>query len=338
MPLYRRSGTSNWWVRLGRATRRSTGTQDRAEAEEFEERLRQRIWRLKKLGDRSAISWQEVAKRWLTETTKRTKRRDKDILAWFAPYLDAEAVSAIDRDAIERLREHALADGKTKAHIDRMMCVLRAILRKCESDWRCLEHAPKVPMYRPPVPEPRWLTPEEFARLYQELPKHLALAARLAVLTMLRMRSMLALTWDRVDLRKRRAWIPGLHMKAGHAHGIPISRAAAKVLRQLRTLNPEGKYVFQWNGKPIDDCNTRAFQEAVKRSGVAPLRWHDLRHTGASWAVQSGVTLQELMQLGDWKSYSMVLRYAHLAPDHLAAAAEKVGQNVAQPKRRYVRS
>jgi hypothetical protein len=44
----------------------------------------------------------------------------------------------------------------------------------------------------------------------------------------------------------------------------------------------------------------------------------------ASWAVQSGVTLHELMQLGSWNSCSMVLRYAHLAPDHLAAAAERI--------------
>jgi hypothetical protein len=34
--------------------------------------------------------------------------------------------------------------------------------------------------------------------------------------------------------------------------------------------------------------------------------------------------MQELMQLGGWKSYVMVLRYSHLAPDHLAAAAEKI--------------
>jgi len=68
----------------------------------------------------------------------------------------------------------------------------------------------------------------------------------------------------------------------------------------------------------------------VKAAGLEPLRWHDLRHTFASWAVQSGVTLHELMLLGGWSSYSMVLRYAHLAPDHLAQAAERVGTIGAQ--------
>lgn len=333
MPLYRRARSPFWWVRLGRETRCSTGTQDRGEAEEFEEHLRQRLWRIKKLGDRSAISWQEVARRWMSETTKRTKRRDKDILAWFSPHLDPEPISAIDPNCIEKLRTLALADGKGKAHIDRMMCVLRAILRKCEHDWRLLDHAPKVPMFRPPIPEPRWLTPDQFEGLCKELPRHLELAARFAALTMLRMRSMLALTWDRIDLSARRAWIPAKQMKGGKTHGIPLSKASVKVLRKLRALNPEGAHVFQWNGKPIDDCNTKAFQEAVGRAKVGPLRWHDLRHTGASWAIQSGVSLHELMQLGGWKSYAMVLRYSHLAPDHLAAAAEKVGSNVAHRKR-----
>jgi integrase len=49
-------------------------------------------------------------------------------------------------------------------------------------------------------------------------------------------------------------------------------------------------------------------------------RFHDLCHTWASWHVMHGTSLQELMELGGWKSYEMVLRYAHLAPEHLADA------------------
>jgi hypothetical protein len=49
-----------------------------------------------------------------------------------------------------------------------------------------------------------------------------------------------------------------------------------------------------------------------------------LRHTWASWAVQSGVTLHELMLLGGWRSFSMEMRCARFAPDHLAAAAAKI--------------
>jgi integrase len=62
----------------------------------------------------------------------------------------------------------------------------------------------------------------------------------------------------------------------------------------------------------------------LRRAGIEAFRFHDLRHTWASWHVMSGTSLQELMELGGWKSFEMVLRYAHLAPEHLSAAAQRI--------------
>lgn len=325
MPLYRRAGSPFWWVRLGRKTRQSTGTTDRKDAQEFEEVLRQRLWRRDKLGDRASISWTEVAERWLTDS-KRARKRDREFLTWLASRIGTDPVSAVAHpDALEQLRRHGLKEGWTHSTVDRMMNTVRAILRKCVA-WRYLEHAPTVPMYGESEVEPRWLTPEEFARLKQELPPHLKVAAEFAVLTLLRMRSQSRLTWDRVDLKAKMAWIPGAQMKAGRTHGFPLSRDAVKVLREAKTLNPNGERVFQFDGHPIDDFNTAAYQKALERAGIQGANWHTLRHTGASWAVQNGVTLVELMALGGWKSYRSVLRYAHLAPSNTNSAVEKVAQ------------
>jgi integrase len=150
------------------------------------------------------------------------------------------------------------------------------------------------------------------------------LAARFAVLTGLRMRAMRSLTWSQVDLVKKRAWVGASDKKAGQSLGLPLAPDALDV---LRSLPRNGDYVFHWRGGRIDDCNTLAFQAAVKTARLDPWRWHDLRHTWASWAVQSGVTLHELMLLGGRRSFSMVLRYAHFAPDHLAAAVAKIRLN-----------
>jgi len=62
----------------------------------------------------------------------------------------------------------------------------------------------------------------------------------------------------------------------------------------------------------------------LKRAEIEKFRFHDLRHTWASWHVMNGTSLQELMELGGWKSYEMVLRYAHLAPEHLSDAAARI--------------
>ena len=100
----------------------------------------------------------------------------------------------------------------------------------------------------------------------------------------------------------------------------------------LRRIGRHPVYVFTYQGKPVDRTSTRAWQKALKRAGIEDFRWHDLRHTWASWHVQRGTSLQELMELGGWSSIDMVLRYAHLASDHLKGAAMRLeGTMLAQP-------
>lgn len=326
MPLYRRPGSDNWWVRIGRKTRKSTGTADRVKAEEFEAVLTERLWRVNKLGDRGAVSWKEASERWLNES-RRARKRDREFLVWLA-HLNEEPVSAVaDPEVVEQLRQDGLACGWSQSTVDRMMRTVRAVLRSCVR-YRYIEAIPHIPMYGEAEAEPRFLTPAEFSRLCAELPPHLSRAARFAVLTLLRMRSQSRLMWSRVDLPGRRCWVPKSNMKGGRTFGFPLSAEALAVLVEERKANPKSERVFAQ-----DNFNTAAFRKAAERAGLKGLRWHDLRHTGASWAVQSGVTLQELMVLGDWKSYRMVLRYAHLAPSNAASAAASVGTSVAQALR-----
>ena len=70
--------------------------------------------------------------------------------------------------------------------------------------------------------------------------------------------------------------------------------------------------------------NTKAWGLALQRAGIAEFRWHDLRHTWASWHVQAGTPLFVLQELGGWSSAEMVRRYAHLSSEHLAQYAERM--------------
>jgi integrase len=67
-----------------------------------------------------------------------------------------------------------------------------------------------------------------------------------------------------------------------------------------------------------------AWDRSLRRAEIEKFRFHDLRHTWASWHVMSGTRLQELMELGGWKSYEMMLRYAHLAREHQSQAAGRI--------------
>jgi integrase len=90
----------------------------------------------------------------------------------------------------------------------------------------------------------------------------------------------------------------------------PLNDYAIAVLTAQKGLNDV--WVFPYQGKPIMQITTKAWRKAVAAIGEAGFRFHDLRHTWASWHVQSGTPLHILQSLGGWSSYEMVLRYAHL--------------------------
>ena len=73
--------------------------------------------------------------------------------------------------------------------------------------------------------------------------------------------------------------------------------------------------VFTFEGRPILQPNTKAWRKALERAGIENFRWHDLRHTWASWHVQAGTPLHVLQELGGWETPAMVRRYTHLAPE-----------------------
>lgn len=356
MPIYRREGRTQLWCRgsvAGESYKCSTGVRTDTEdahqkAEEFEHALRERLWRRRKLGDRGAVSVKEAADRWLKTVSAKVLADDTAKMRWFleSPDVANRPVSAITVELNEELQKALQAKGVADGTVDKYMATWRRFLRKCSLEWQMMPAPPKVPMLNTPTDEPRWLTPDEFTRLMSQLHDGLQPKALFAVNTGLRMRAMLSLKIRNVDLPNKRAWIEKRFMKAGKTHGFPLNEDALRALKleeQFRAdqdlehlnrcqrlgLEPSAgdtEHVFTYRRKPLDDCNTLAYQEALKAAGITGADWHTLRHTFASWAVQAGVSLQELMKLGPWESYEMVLVYAHLAPDNLSEAASRVAR------------
>lgn len=254
----------------------------------------------------------------MKDTEKRTIEKDRIIIAWFDGHLKGQPLTNVTAEVIEELRGLKAVET-SKSTADRYMALLRAILKR-----ELKEAAPKVPMYRPKRKEPRWLTRAQADKLLKELTPnpHLADLVRFTLATGQRMRNVTHLTWDRVDLKRRHMWIPGSSAKGKEAIAVPLNDDAIAVLKRWQGKHEERVFVFR--GQPIDDANTAAFKAAVGAAGLAPLRWHDLRHTWASWHVQQGTPLHALQELGAWSSYEMVLAYAHLSSSHLARYAKAV--------------
>jgi integrase len=167
----------------------------------------------------------------------------------------------------------------------------------------------------------RFLRREEADRLIQALPDHMKPIVEFALATGCRAGEILGLEWSRVDLDRKVAWLDHGTTKSGDGRGIPLNADAVAALEAARGQHP--RWCFTFSGNSIQRTST-AWNKAKGRAGIDDFRFHDLRHTWASWHVQSGTSLPELMELGGWKSYEMVLRYAHLAPEKLSSVAGRI--------------
>lgn len=335
MSLYKRGNT--WWVRFtapnGERIRRSAGTEDKQLAQEYHDQLKVDLWRIHRLGEKPRRTWQEAVVRWMKDTdTKADHQKDLAKLKWFDQFLRDRYLDEIDRDLIDHigaLKKHE-ASASTA---NRYLALLRAILRMARDEWEWLDTIPRFRLYPEPKKRVRWITREEAAKLITELPTHLADMAAFTLATGLRQRNVSYLRWTQVDLQRGMAWIHADQSKSRRAIAVPLNEDALGVLTQRHGKHPV--FVFTYKDKPVARTTTKAWKRALGRAGIEDFRWHDLRHTWASWHVQSGTSLQELMELGGWASFEMVLRYAHLAGEHLKQAANRVdGAKLAQHHQR----
>lgn len=331
MSLYRHPKSAYWWCRFsigGREVRQSTGTKDRRHAEEYEHKLRAKHWRVAKLGE-AFHTWGQAETRWLHERAgKRSLERDRRIFAEYAE-LRPVGLPDITPTALSELRT-AREAAVSPATVNREFALIRAVLARAVKHWRWLDHAPIVPMAQLELPDPRFLTRPQVDRLKALLPPHTAQMVAFAVATGLRRGNITGLTWDRIG--DGFAHVPSSQAKGKRGIPVPLNDDAMAVLDQRRGKHPT--HVFAFRGKPITQVATKAWREACNAAGLPGLRFHDLRHTWASWQAQAGTPAYVLRELGGWATDAMVKRYAHLGPGDLAQYAARSLMKPGTPAKR----
>lgn len=105
---------------------------------------------------------------------------------------------------------------------------------------------------------------------------------------------------------------------------MPLSQRAVEIVSG--EVGKHMTHVFTFRGKPVRQTNTKAWRQALQRAGIKNFRWHDLRHTWASWHIQAGTPAAVLQELGGWASHEMVRRYAHLSAEHLHVWVDRFGR------------
>ena len=324
MSLSKRGKT--WWITFttpsGERIRRSAGTEDKTQAQELHDKLKAESWRIAKLGDKPRRTWDEAAYKWLMESQhKKSHREDVSKIGWLQQFFRAKYLDEMSRDAIARVGELKFKET-SPATANRLLALIRSILRKAALDWEWIDKPPVIKLYRESKRRVRYLTPLQANMLLQELPEHLADMVRFSLATGLRRSNVTKLEWSQVDLARSVAWIHGDQAKAGKPIHVTLNATAIAVL--TKQVGKDPKAVFTYRGKPVEQVTTKAWYKALERAGIENFRWHDLRHTWASWLTQQGVPLNVIQEMGAWESSEMVRRYAHLAPEQFAKHAQVV--------------
>jgi integrase len=154
--------------------------------------------------------------------------------------------------------------------------------------------------------------------LLEACPDGLREIVALAVSTGMRRGEILALRYLDVDLSNRRIMLP--QTKNGDGRIVYLNDMAMMVFESLSAGNPADRVFAEWEGPKV----AHAFESARNATKLIDFRFHDLRHTAASWMRMGGADIHTVAQLLGHKDLRMAARYQHLSPDFLADAVGKL--------------
>lgn len=238
-------------------------------------------------------------------------------------------------DAIQLLEIPDKPDGKprTPATINRYHSTIGAVFQSASKRWHWMPSNPArdVLRHQEAKGRARWLDDDERKALLESCKESrwdgLYPLVMFALATGARRGELLGLTWDRVDLKAGTAFLEVT--KSGERRTLPIRGPALKsLIEYAKVRRLDSKFVFP----SLDGRKSFSFrpywERAVQRAELEDFRFHDLRHTTASYLAMNGATLIEIADVLGHKTLEMVKRYAHLADSHKAGVLEKMNTAV----------
>ncbi len=331
MPIYKRTGSPFWQYSFavnGVRFRGSTGCKNRreaqiVEAEKCQEARNRRShkdpWRLREcLG----AYWTERAKNKASAVSIFAK------LDALSRLLGPEtAITDLTNAMLMHYRSARIKEGLMPHGVNRdYACLLAALNHACRMHG---QQIPSLAWKHVKEAEPhhriRFLSRDEYLRLIEVSDPAMRVIVKVAVATGLRKANLLNLDWSEVDLSSSRITVK---VKGGDLHSI---RMTAQVRAALATTNDR-------TGKVFDTTNfRRRWARAVRDAALHDFRFHDLRHTFASWARMNGADLADICEALGHSNISVTMRYAHIEPEHHITAFDRVSGAVWSQSKTHTR-
>jgi integrase len=226
---------------------------------------------------------------------------------------------------------------RTTATVNRYLSALSHLFTIATKEWEWVNENPvmKVNKLKENRGRNRFLSNEERDRLLDNSLKsknpHLYMIITLCLSTGARKMEILSLKWKQVDLKRQILTIE--ETKNGERRILPLTTYTLSLLEIYYNSIKEhynendllfpGKINYQ---RPIEIRD--AFKTVLRRSGIIDFRFHDLRHSAASYLAMNGASLPEISEVLGHKTFQMVKRYAHLSESHIAKVVEKMNQHI----------
>lgn len=271
--------------------------------------------------------------KYVLPTKPKSQLKQAAQLRWWQSEIGYLTLSEVTPARLGEARDK-LQRGRQPATVVRYMAALSHAFTIASNEWGWLEDNPLRKVRKPVEPRGRvrFLDEEERSRLLtackQSDCESLYPVVVLALSTGMRQGEILSLEWPQVDLV--RGYIYLSDTKNGERRTVPlVSHAKELVLNLSKIRRVDTKLLFPSTVKPQSPVAIRRpWGEALKAADIQDFRFHDLRHTAASYLAMNGASLAEIAEILGHKTLQMVKRYAHLSEQHTSAVLLSMNEKV----------
>ena len=235
-------------------------------------------------------------------------------------------LSALTQEDLSDWRTMRLASGIAKATVNRQCTTIKTCFQQAVTRGLIAANPfQAIKPFRVDNGRVRFLSNEERVRFLAAMAAikddsrqaHLWLPVLTAYYTGLRLGEINALAKSNIDLERKLITVPGISSKSGKTRHVPIHDELAAALRERWRELPERGLLHL--GRP-----KRSWRTLMETAQLENFTFHSLRHDFASRLIMAGVDLRTVQSLLGHASPMMTMRYAHLAPDHVAGAIAKL--------------
>jgi len=267
---------------------------------------------------------------WLKSRNPKTAEKTIKAFESSFPTLMDYQLSDINAWEIEKWRNKRLTDGVKPATTNRQINTIKGCLSRAV-EWGAIDShdLSKVKTLTVDNSKVRYLSKDEEARLRENLQTcdtdFLEVIVILALNTGMRKGELLSLDWNHVNFDNKILTVDFQNAKSGNTRHLPLNTQAFNTLKQWQQKTDGIGFVFKdKNNAQLKDF-PYIWGALLDEAQITNFRFHDLRHHFASKLVMASVDLNTVRELLGHSDLKMTLRYAHLAPEHKAAAVNLIG-------------